>query len=324
MATEEFSYQADIEPIRGKLINGKSQSAFEYERTLDKQHQLNILDIQEAGRNRQLAFQKQMKQLEDDAKATRDTADAILKIPEIMAELEAAARGENPAEEIAKSASRNAPSIASSPVIKTMYDSALLAENARTAQRAERAAFGRSVTDNLTRVGVEATKKFISSSNISDEEKSRQLQIVDARAAELKEASKSGYEQEQQKARFTSENSILDGYSTTLNAMKFQDVGDAGDDTTPKSLKEGNNSKKPAAPPKPRLIPSNKVQVIEILVDLNPDYETDEGMASLKKLDDADLYQRAQRSVTAQRRKRDSNTFPPETQDLFNSKLKPE
>lgn len=318
MATEEFSYQADIEPIRGKLINGKSQSAFEYERTLDKQHQLDILDIQESGRRREEDFRTRMDKLDAEAKEKRALNKALEQLPSFTEKLDRALNGANPDEAVQEVAREFASSIAKDDSYKIMVTAAIAQ---RAAEKAARKEFESGVLSRLPTLGPDATRVYIDGSDLSDSEKDRQRSVVDSYEKALNKSQESKSSEKRQTADEARGLSTLDTYDKTLRAMETQTIEDG---PIARSLKPGGKPVAAPEPPKLSFSAEDKIEIIEILVDLNPAFDTPEQRKALNDLPETDLFRTAVNSVTTARRRRDPNTSSPAARDKFAAPATPE
>jgi len=312
MATEElFSYEADIEPIIGKLINGKSQSAFEYERSQDLQHSLDLLDIQENGRRREEAFRNRMDKIDAEAKEKRALNKALEQLPDFTEKLDKAINGPAPDEDIQKVTREFAPSITKDSSYAIMIQAALAQ---RASKKESTKQFESGVASRLPTLGPAATRVFIDNSPVSDVEKNTQKLYVDAYEKALNEKQKSKAREEQQTSDETRNFDTLDTYDSTLRAMRTQPV-----EETPvaRSLKPGGKPVAAPEPPKPSFTALDKIEIIEILADLNPVFDTPEERKRLNGLPETDLYQTAVNSVTTAKRRRDPNTSSPENRSKF-------
>lgn len=321
MATAGFSYEADIAPLRGQNFGGVTSMGLARERALDRENELRIMEIQEAGRNRAIAFQQQQLDLERRAEEARRQREALNAVPDVTKNLtsimdDPSKDDATKAVEIARYKMDAAGLATVSPTISNLFSTAENTLKARQAQQ-ERV---NGLAYALMQTGqTEALKNIFKDSD--NPMAGDYLAAAEAIAAARKAESESRAASEEAKSRREQEikaqdeeRGYLEGYMSTLRKLapptaKEDDLASIG------SLKGGGTAPQiPQAKPF-KFSTEDRIELQEMMLDLNPMLENKD----LEGYSDENLYRAALRSTTSKIRRfrGDSSGF---RKDKFSSK----
>lgn len=285
MATAGFSYEADIAPLRGQMFGATSATGLERERQLDRQAALRIAEIQEAGRNRELAFQQQQLELQRRAEDDRRMREAMTKIPEVTRTLtsimeDPTKSDTDKAAEIARYRMQMADPATLNPTISNLFQTSENTIKSRREQQNQTNA----LAYTLAQAGrTDAVRKLYEKSD--NPMAAQYIAAADAIAAERasEQEQRGQYEtakaqQEQAESLRKSQESYLTGYMDTLRRLspptvKGMEDTDVGTLRRDGSVKPKTGAKLPEATL--NFAPEDRIELEEMFRDLNPAYENE-------------------------------------------------
>lgn len=305
MARAGFSFEEDFAPMRGEYFGGLTAYGAAKQAALDRDTALQIAEIQEQARSRDMAFQQQQMLLNRQIEDTRRQRDAFEKIPEVTQGITSIL--DDPAKDDATKAAditrlkiNYAPFIAVEPSLSGLFATA---ENQVEARQKEKERTN-GLANALMQTGQTEALKTIAKDWDSPEAGKYIVAaeaIASARKAESESrraADSTKLAQEQAEKLRTGEMKYLDDYTSFLRTL--DPMEDEGEDMAPTTLKGGKQKTTPVKKARPfEFAPQDRIILERMFRDLNPAFEDQD--ISGKVITDEKLFRDVLKSVSSRK-----------------------
>ena len=309
MATAGFSFEADIAPLRGQMFGATSEAGFERQRAAERENELRIAEIREAGRNREIAFQQQQLELTRRAEADRDLREALNLMPEALQTItgildDPEKSDMDKAADLARYRMQVTKAATVSPAISNLFTTAETTLKSRKEQQDRTNALAYALTQSGETTAVrrlfEGADNPMAGQYITAADAIAESRALEQRQRGESEALKA--QQAQEESRIRSEEQTLTGYIDTLRRMRppsgeeFEGVSLTKGETRAPTTTAAAAKKQPL-----QFADEDRIELEEMLRDLNPLYEEED--LSRTAFSDDRLYRMVLRSATTKIRR---------------------
>ena len=301
MATAGFSFEADIAPLRGQMFGATSEAGFERQRAAERENELRIAEIREAGRNREIAFQQQQLELTRRAEADRDLREALNLMPEALQTItgildDPEKSDMDKAADLARYRMQVSKAATVSPAISNLFTTAETTLKSRKEQQDRTNALAYTLTQSGETTAVrrlfEGADNPMAGQYITAADAIAESRALEQRQRGESEALKA--QQAQEESRIKSEEQTLIGYIDTLQRMRPP----SGAEFEGVSLTKGETRAPTTTTAKKQPLQfadEDRIELEELLRVLNPLYEEED--LSRTAFSDDRLYRMVLRSA---------------------------